>query len=237
MKLFSLVLVFGSLLACGKKDATNSAAKEVAAPAEAPVEEAAPAEFAFQASDLVGTWQTPCFPSPAGDGSFNQLTFNLTEAQWDLDYNAYGNAECTALFLAVKIQGPYSLEGASSAADGAREATFGFATKTVTAHMDPAVDVIKNACGFEEVAVGTPIDISGGCAGLGAYPIADCGQDYDIVSLTDNVLGFGARPADNNMCTKENRPTSFEGGAKVSKVVAEAAPAEEAAPTEEAPAE
>ena len=82
--------------------------------------------------------------------------------------------------------------------------------KTVTAHMEPAVDVIKQACGAEEVTVGEALDISGGCAGLGAYPIADCGQDYDIVSLKDNVLGFGARPADNNMCSKEKRPTSLK---------------------------
>ena len=59
MKLFSLVFVFGSLVACGKKDATNSAAKEVTAPAEeATAEEAAPAEFAFQAFTSRGA--PPC---------------------------------------------------------------------------------------------------------------------------------------------------------------------------------
>ena len=46
MKLFSLVFVFGSLVACGKKDAASSAAKEVTAPAEAAPAEEAPAEEA-----------------------------------------------------------------------------------------------------------------------------------------------------------------------------------------------
>ena len=59
----------------------------------------------------------------------------------------------------------------------------------------------------------------GGCAGLGAYPVADCPADYDIVKLSEDgtELSFGARPADNNMCTPENRPTTFEGGAMVTK--------------------
>ena len=46
---------------------------------------------AFEAADLVGTWQSPCFPSPQGDGSFNQLTFKMTESEWDLDYVAHGD--------------------------------------------------------------------------------------------------------------------------------------------------
>ena len=101
--------------------------------------------------------------------------------------------------------------------DGAREATFGFSSKTVTGHMDAALAVINGACGVEGTAVDAPLDISGGCAGLGAYPIADCASDHDIVKLVDGVLHFGSRPQDNNMCTAEKRPTSFEGGAQVTR--------------------
>ena len=171
----------------------------------------------FEATDLAGTWVGPCFPSPQGDGSFNQLTFKMTEADWDLDYVAFGDAECTAKFLTVNIKGPYSLGDASAAGEGAREGTFSFASKTVTAHMDAAVGVINGACGVTDTAVDSPVDISGGCAGLGAYPMAECGADHDIVMLKDNVLHFGQRPADNNMCTSDKRPATFEGGAAVNK--------------------
>ena len=43
-------------------------------------------------------------------------------------------------------------------------------------------------------------------------------DNYDIVMLSeDGSLHFGARPADNNMCTPENRPTSFDGGSVLTK--------------------
>jgi len=208
-------------VACGPKKPVE----EAAAPAEVPVvEEAAPAveeapvsENAFEATDLVGTWVGPCFVSPSGDGSFNQLTFRMTETEWDLDYVAHGDENCTAKFLTVNIKGPYSLGEASSVAEGAREGTFSFASKTVTGHLDAALGVINGACGVTNTAVDTPLDLAEGCAGLGAYPIAECAADNDIVMVKDNNLHFGARPADNNMCSPDKRPTSFEGGAVVTK--------------------
>ena len=186
--------------------------KEPAAPAPKPS-----ASTGLSGADLVGTWVGPCFPSPQGDGSYNQLTFRMTETEWDLDYVAHGNAECTAKFLTVNIKGPYTIGEASAVAEGAHEGTFSFAAKTVTPHMEPAVDVIKKACGTDGAKLGEPLDLSGGCAGLGAYPITDCPADNDIVMVKDNVLSFGKRPADNNMCSPDKRPTSFEGGAAVTK--------------------
>lgn len=170
------------------------------------------------AADLVGTWAGPCFPSPQGDGSYNKLTFTFTETSWELDYSAFGDDACTVQFLTVDIAGDYTLEGASESVEGARNGVFGFSTKTVTPHIEDAVGVVNGACGVETAAVGAALDISGGCAGLGAYPIADCGSDYDIVRLNeDGTLAFGARPADNNMCTADKRPTTFEGGAVVTR--------------------
>jgi hypothetical protein len=166
---------------------------------------------------LNGTWTGPCFASPQGDGSYNQLTFRMTTTDWDLDYGAFGDDACTAKFLTVNIQGPYELGSASSVAPGAREGKFGFATKTVTPHMDAAVGVINGACGVTDAAVGEPFDLSAGCAGLGAYPIQECGSDYDIVMLSGDTLHFGSRPADNNMCTPDKRPSKFEGGAQVTR--------------------
>ena len=112
------------------------------------------------------------------------------------------------------------LEGSSAVEEGAREGTFGFTTKTVTPNIGDAVDFVNTACGVTDAAEGVAYDITGGCAGLGAYPVADCPADYDIVKLNEDgtELSFGARPADNNMCTPRDRPTTFEGGATVSLV-------------------
>ena len=204
------------LAACGAAKAPAAGAPPTAAAAQAAPAADAPA-YAFGPQDLVGTWVGPCFPSPQGDGSHNQLTFRMTATTWDLDYTAYGDAACGTKFLTVHIQGDYTLGGTSSVEAGAREGTFGFRTKTVTPHLDGAVGVINGACGVTTAKVGEALDIGGGCAGLGAYPIAACAADSDIVRLQDKVLSFGARPADNNMCTPDKRPTTFTGGAQVTR--------------------
>lgn len=227
------------LFACGgKTDADDTAAEPATEPATEPASEASgepsgepttepsgepsgdPTGDLYPApANLVGTWVGPCFPSPQGDGSYNQLTFTFTETTWDLDYVANGDENCSYPFLTVNIAGDFTLEGASEVVEGAREGTFGFSTKTVTGHMAEALSVIENACGVTDTVVDTPVDITGGCMGLGAYPVADCPADYDIVLMNaeGTTLSFGARPQDNNMCTPENRPTSFEGGATVTK--------------------
>ena len=136
---------------------------------------------------------------------------------WDLDYVANADADCTLSFMTVNIVGDYTLEEAASV-EGARNGTFGFTTKTATAHMEDAVAVINGACGVTDATVDTALDISARCAGLGAYPIATCPADYDIIMLNeDGTVSFGARPADNDMCTPEKRPTTFEGGAILTK--------------------
>ena len=192
-------------------------------PAGEPAEEAStepseePVELSPTPADLVGTWMGPCFPSADGV-SFNQLTFEFTETTWDLDYASFGDDACTMGFMTVNIAGDYTLEGASEAAEGAREGTFGFTTKTATGHSADAAAFIDTACGTTGTEVDVAFDLSGGCAGLGAYPIADCAADYVIIKLNeDGTVSFGARPADNDMCTPEKRPTTFEGGAVVTK--------------------
>jgi hypothetical protein len=61
------------------------------------------------------------------------------------------------------------------------------------------------------LAVGKPADLAAGCAGLGQYPLSSCDRDYDLVSIDGDTLRFGERPADNNMCSEEKRPTATAG--------------------------
>ncbi len=55
-------------------------------------------------------------------------------------------------------------------------------------------------------ATGNPAAYS---AGLGQRPIASCPADYDLVKVENDALVFGSRPADNDMCSSEKRPTSL----------------------------
>jgi hypothetical protein len=46
-----------------------------------------------------------------------------------------------------------------------------------------------------------------GCAAWA--PVAVCGEDHDLLALTDEGLHFGVRPADNDMCTADKVPTAL----------------------------
>jgi hypothetical protein len=154
---------------------------------------------------LAGKWQSGCV-NP-GNNQAIQLNFDLTASDWKLDYIAFADATCTTKNLTVHIEGAYAL-GKESTVTGAKEGRFDFATKTVTPHSEGAAAFLSQACGRGGFTANTPADLKDGCAGLGAYPISSCPSDFDLVFLEGDTLSFGARPADNNMCTPEKRPTS-----------------------------
>jgi hypothetical protein len=163
------------------------------------------------APDLAGRWKSICVASPQADGStqYFDLDFIIDEKTWGLDYVVHGNADCTAPFVKVRIEGPYELTAPSTAEQGAWEGTFSFSKKTVSPGMEAAVGFLQGlpGCGNGVFAVGTETDVlSAGCPGLGQYPESSCKADYDLVRREGDDLQFGARPADNNMCTPDKRP-------------------------------
>jgi hypothetical protein len=46
-----------------------------------------------------------------------------------------------------------------------------------------------------------------GCAAWA--PVALCGEDHDLLALSDAGLHFGVRPADNDMCSADKTPTAL----------------------------
>lgn len=189
------ILVVGALAlaGCGDSDTETK-------PAPAP-------ELKPTAAELVGKWASACTDNGMGGGF--TLSFDLSETAWKLDYASYADAACATKNLTVHVEGAYRLGDASKTVMGARDGEFDFGVKTVTPHNDGTAMFLPMACGSGTYTVDMPTDIKGGCAGLGAYPVADCPTDYDIVKLDGNTLQFGLRPADNNMCSAEKRPTAL----------------------------
>jgi hypothetical protein len=157
--------------------------------------------------DLAGRWGSGCIDP--GSGSALRLTFGLTATAWALDYESFADAACQVPVLQVHIDGPYSITRPSPSVAGAYEGRFAFAQKTVTPASADAVSFLEQACGGGTFAVGVASDLSAGCAGLGAYPIASCPADFDLVARAGDLLQFGERPGDNNMCTEDRRPTAL----------------------------
>ena len=188
----------GGLAACG------SATPAAVAPD-------APATASQSASQsLVGHWTGACSPMGATQGS--TVTFDISDTTWAIDFDVFGDLACTAKFATVHIEGPYALGAASSVAAGAHEGKFGFSKKTITPHVDAAAQFLSGAsgCALPGFAVGVPLDISvTGCAAMGQRPIAACDADYDLAYVEGDRLTFGARPADNDLCTPAKRPVAL----------------------------
>lgn len=155
--------------------------------------------------DLEGLWKSECVSPGPGQGI--RLSFDIGRNNWTLDYDVYGDTACANANLRIHIEGPYELGKASEALAGAREARFGFGTRTLTAQHQGAATFVEQTCGISGLEPGSARDFAGGCAALGVYPISECMWDYDIVRLEGDVLSFGMRPTDNNMCTPDKRPT------------------------------
>ena len=160
--------------------------------------------------DVAGHWVSECTPTPDGKGHFT-MDFHDTTDRWQLAYVVFGDVACTTPLVTVDIAGPYQIGGASAHVDGAREAVFQFDKKAITPNAQPLADALNGMsdCGGG-FAVGRPHDVyERGCPEFGQYPRASCAADYDLVWRDADTLRFGQRPADNNMCTAERRPTSL----------------------------
>ena len=160
------------------------------------------------ANDVAGHWTSDCAPTP--DGKHFTMDFHNTADHWQLAYVVFGDAACTSKLVAVDVTGPYEIGAVSPTVAGAREAVFHFDRKTITPAIQPLADALNGMDCGGGFAVGAPRDIyDHGCAGFGQYPRAACSADYDVVWREGDQLRFGARPADNNMCTPDHRPTAL----------------------------
>ncbi len=161
--------------------------------------------------NLVGAWESACVKN--GD-TVLKLSFDIGSSDWKLDYATFADAECRVPFLTVRIEGDYQVTAQSAQANPGWEGRFGFTKKSAQAHMQAASDFLASpkGCGAGLFPIGAQVDVGkDGCAGLGQRPIASCEQDFDLVFQEGDRLAFGERPADNDLCTGDKRPTKKAG--------------------------
>lgn len=165
-----------------------------------------------QTKDLAGTWASPsCEAIDNADGSksYVQRNFQLTEETWTLNLDAFGDAGCSFKLFTARVGGPYTLEKDSEKVAGATEGNFAFREQAFTAHVEDLATMLGNAkCGTGTWKVGEEQSTaSTGC--LFFRPTSACGMDHDVIKVEGNQLFFGARPADNDMCSADKRPTAL----------------------------
>ncbi len=161
---------------------------------------------------LQGTWTSEACESD-GTNAFRR-TFSFSGDRWEIAFVTYGDAECTPEMALIQFDfgGVVEIDDPSDAVDGALDAFFGFSSRTITPVSDAAAAFLNDgsACGSADWQTGTARDVqTDGCPDFGVLPADACAGEFDLVALEEQTLRLGTRPADNNLCTDELRPTSL----------------------------
>ena len=164
--------------------------------------------------NLAGTYQDET-PYAYGE-AFGQRTFTFDEGKWTLEFTLGLDPQLEMKVFQFRTYGTYQVLEPSAIVSGAYDALFWEEKKFLTLYTDNPELVQAfgfGSCGLEQ---GIEKDISTvGCSAWAA--VSECNEDHDLLSLDEaGRLYFGERPADNNMCTADKRPTRLTPG--VSKV-------------------
>jgi hypothetical protein len=141
-------------------------------------------------------------------GGYGTREFVFADGQWSLTFTHALDPAMTMRTFQFRTGGAYRVGEPSPAVEGAFHTVFDEDWKHVTL-LTPVPEIVAGMgmadCGL---TVNLETDISDtGCAAW--PPVAVCGEDHDLLALTDAGLHFGVRPADNDMCTADRTPTAL----------------------------
>lgn len=155
---------------------------------------------------LSGTWESPA-PEP-WYGGWGTREFVFRDGRWSLIFTHALDRDMTQRTFRFRTGGGYAVGAPSAEVPGAFRTVFAEDWKHLTlltpdAGLAAAMGLA--ACGL---TVNLEADISAtGCAAW--QPVAACGEDHDLLALSDEGLHFGVRPRDNDMCTADRTPTAL----------------------------
>ena len=157
---------------------------------------------------LDGTWVSAA-PEDWGNGTFGTRRFTFDDGSWTLDFALALDPGMNAKVFEFHTAGTYEVQAPSAVVPGAHDMLFREATKALTLRATDLALVQAFGLADCNLTLDVRTDISAtGCAIW--KPVADCGEDYDLLALdADMNLYFGVRPADNDMCTPDRRPTAL----------------------------
>lgn len=154
-----------------------------------------------------------CVAQPQADGttSYTKTAYTFTPTTWAMDVDSFGDEACATPLGTLHADGPYTVSGPSTKVPGAFDADLVFQHRTITPHHEGYIALMQSmSCGKAPYAVDQAQDVlTTGCPEMGVPSLADCPREYDLVKVEGNALTFGKRPADNNICTVEKRPSEL----------------------------
>ncbi|SHF31132.1 hypothetical protein SAMN05444339_10516 [Loktanella atrilutea] len=141
-------------------------------------------------------------------GGFGTREFIFADGRWHLIFTQALDPEMTLRTFQFRTGGPFEVGAASTTVPGAFDAIFYENWKHVTLLTeDPAIIAGMGMadCGLT-YNIETDISVTG-CAAW--RPVAVCGEDHDLFAMDAAGVYFGVRPADNDMCAPDKRPTAL----------------------------
>ena len=141
--------------------------------------------------------------------AWGQRVFTFNKGKWTLVFTLGLDPELKMKVFEFRTVGTYRLQEPSKIVANTYNAVFYEDKKFVT--VKTTDQNLINAFGFApcQMTPNVEKDISeNGCSAW--QSVKACPGDYDLLSLdSEGKLYFGERPADNNMCSPEKRPTQL----------------------------
>jgi hypothetical protein len=155
---------------------------------------------------LHGTWVSPAVEE--WYGGFGTREFVFSGGRWSLIFTHALDPQMTRRTFRFRTGGAYRVEEPSPVVEGAFHAVFDEDWKHVTL-LTPVPEIVA-AMGLADCGLTPNLETDISATGCAAWrPVAVCGEDHDLLALTAEGLHFGVRPADNDMCTSDRRPTAL----------------------------
>lgn len=167
---------------------------------------AARADDAATLASLSGTWVSPRVEQWYGGYGTREFVFH--DGQWQLIFTHALDPAMTQRTFQFRTGGGYTITGPSAVVPDAYEATFDEDWKHVT--LLTTIPEVIAGMGMAGCALTHNLETDISLTGCAAWrPVADCGQDHDLLAMDGTGLRFGQRPADNDLCTPDKRPTAL----------------------------
>lgn len=155
---------------------------------------------------LRGTWASPSVEPWHGGHGLRE--FVLADGRWSLTFTHALDPLMTQRTFQFRTGGAYRVQEPSDVVPGAWRTVFDEDWKRLTL-LTPSPELAR-AMGMADcgLTVNLEADIGEtGCAGW--RPVAECGEDHDLLALSADGLRFGVRPPDNDMCADDRTPTAL----------------------------
>lgn len=179
---------------------------------DASVADSASPDAAAKAPSLAGKFKAACRFSLEVQGTKLYETNELegTDTTYTMNVSLFLDPACSTKFVTLGEKATYVVR-ATARPDGASELDVTRSAMTMTAHHPAALPMLDNGkCGAPPWSVAQTQDVyAGGCGVAGFAPAAVCTKDFDLLKVSGDRFSFGKRPADNDLCTQEKRPSEL----------------------------